>query len=64
MDIFYHTERTEHRARRTIRIKGWTMSRPTFIKAVVTAVVVALLPVVIKLIVLVGQQFLAALQQQ
>lgn len=62
MDFFYRTKRTLTGSERTIRIKGWAVSKPSLVKALVTAGVTALLPVVIKLIVLAGPQLLTVLQ--
>ena len=66
MDFFYRTKRTLTGAERTIRFKMGSVSKTTLGKALgtalVTAGVTAILPVVIKHLVLVGQLLLTALQ--
>ena len=65
MDIEYQTERTKERTKRVLRIRGWTMSKSTLVRTLVTAAVTVLLPLVIKLLlVLAGQQQLLTLLQK
>jgi|WetSurMetagenome_2_1015567.scaffolds.fasta_scaffold688731_1 hypothetical protein len=61
MKFLYKTEQSGARAKRQIVI-DWPAWRPSFGKAILTAGVTAILPVVIKLIVLVGHQLLTVLQ--
>lgn len=58
MEFLYRTKRSRTGAERTIRFKAWKVSRTTLVKTLVTAGVTALLPVVLKLFIVVGQQLL------
>lgn len=61
MKIEYITERSKTHSQRRVLIEWWSSDKGTITKALLTAGAAALLPVVLKLMVLAGQQLLTAL---